>query len=224
MSISLATNVTVVAPRYVPGLPDEHAAFRAAIASPIASPPLVRHRRTRRDRVAIVIPDITRPLPSRSAAALAAARRSRTFPTIASSSSTAPARTAPTPRRSCRQWSARTCSHATASSITTRTIRPRSPSAGIGQDGQPVLLNRDYVEADRRIVLGFIEPHFMAGFSGGAKAVFPGSRGHRRDHALPRRAHDWRSEDHLGPAGGEPDAGADPPRRHAACRSTSAST
>ena len=37
-----------------------------------------------------------------------------------------------------------------------------------------MLLNRDYVEADRRIVLGFIEPHFMAGFSGGAKAVFPG--------------------------------------------------
>jgi nickel-dependent lactate racemase len=32
---------------------------------------------------------------------------------------------------------------------------------------------RDYVEADRRIVLGFIEPHFMAGFSGGYKGVFP---------------------------------------------------
>jgi nickel-dependent lactate racemase len=37
-----------------------------------------------------------------------------------------------------------------------------------------VFLNRDYLEADRRIVLGFIEPHFMAGFSGGCKAVFPG--------------------------------------------------
>ena len=32
---------------------------------------------------------------------------------------------------------------------------------------------RAYVEADRRIVLGFIEPHFMAGFSGGYKGVFP---------------------------------------------------
>jgi nickel-dependent lactate racemase len=29
------------------------------------------------------------------------------------------------------------------------------------------------VEADRRIVLGFVEPHFMAGFSGGLKGVFP---------------------------------------------------
>ncbi len=34
-------------------------------------------------------------------------------------------------------------------------------------------MNRQWVEADRRIVLGFIEPHFMAGFSGGYKGVFP---------------------------------------------------
>jgi nickel-dependent lactate racemase len=35
-------------------------------------------------------------------------------------------------------------------------------------------MNRDYIAADRRIVLGFIEPHFMAGFSGGYKGIFPG--------------------------------------------------
>jgi hypothetical protein len=34
-------------------------------------------------------------------------------------------------------------------------------------------MNREYVEADRRIVLGFIKPHFMAGFSGGYKGVIP---------------------------------------------------
>jgi nickel-dependent lactate racemase len=45
--------------------------------------------------------------------------------------------------------------------------------AGKGRDGGTVSLNREYVEADRRIVLGFIEPHFMAGFSGGYKGVFP---------------------------------------------------
>lgn len=45
--------------------------------------------------------------------------------------------------------------------------------AGKTPDGRTVLMNRDYVEADRRIVLGFIEPHFMAGFSGGYKGVFP---------------------------------------------------
>jgi nickel-dependent lactate racemase len=47
-------------------------------------------------------------------------------------------------------------------------------AAGTGIDGHPVLMNRAYVEADRRIVVGFVEPHFMAGFSGGYKAVFPG--------------------------------------------------
>ncbi len=36
-----------------------------------------------------------------------------------------------------------------------------------------LLLNRLYVEADKRIVLGFIEPHFFAGFSGGAKGIVP---------------------------------------------------
>lgn len=36
-----------------------------------------------------------------------------------------------------------------------------------------VSLNRHYVDADKRIVLGFIEPHFFAGFSGGAKGVIP---------------------------------------------------
>ena len=41
-------------------------------------------------------------------------------------------------------------------------------------DGVPVLLQREYVEADVRIVTGFVEPHFFAGFSGGPKAVCPG--------------------------------------------------
>jgi nickel-dependent lactate racemase len=41
-------------------------------------------------------------------------------------------------------------------------------------DGVPVLLDRRYVEADTRIVTGFVEPHFFAGFSGGPKAVCPG--------------------------------------------------
>ena len=47
-------------------------------------------------------------------------------------------------------------------------------SAGQSPMGYEVRLARDYVAADRRIILGFIEPHFMAGFSGGYKAVFPG--------------------------------------------------
>jgi lactate racemase len=40
--------------------------------------------------------------------------------------------------------------------------------------GNPVSINRYFVESDFRIITGLIEPHFMAGFSGGRKAVCPG--------------------------------------------------
>jgi len=40
-----------------------------------------------------------------------------------------------------------------------------------------VLLDKVYTRADKRIVLGFVEPHFFAGFSGGAKGVVPGVAG-----------------------------------------------
>ncbi len=43
--------------------------------------------------------------------------------------------------------------------------------------GCDVYLNKDYVESDFRIVTGFIEPHFFAGFSGGPKGIMPGIAG-----------------------------------------------
>ena len=43
--------------------------------------------------------------------------------------------------------------------------------------GHPVRINRTYMEADVKILTGFIEPHFFAGFSGGPKAVLPSLAG-----------------------------------------------
>ncbi len=40
--------------------------------------------------------------------------------------------------------------------------------------GVPVWIDRRYVEADLKIATGLIEPHFMAGFSGGRKLICPG--------------------------------------------------
>jgi nickel-dependent lactate racemase len=58
---------------------------------------------------------------------------------------------------------------------------PENPAAlvqvGCTREGKPALLNRHLVEADVRIVTGFIEPHFFAGFSGGPKGVMPGVAG-----------------------------------------------
>lgn len=48
---------------------------------------------------------------------------------------------------------------------------------GETRDGAPALINRHAIEADWRIVTGFIEPHFFAGFSGGPKGIMPGVAG-----------------------------------------------
>ena len=53
----------MVEPRFVPGLPDEAAGFRESVRNPIGAQPLARLVKAR-DRVAVVIPDLTRPLPS----------------------------------------------------------------------------------------------------------------------------------------------------------------
>ena len=40
--------------------------------------------------------------------------------------------------------------------------------------GTPIIIDKTFLESDFRIITGLIEPHFMAGFSGGRKAVCPG--------------------------------------------------
>ena len=40
--------------------------------------------------------------------------------------------------------------------------------------GTRVRLDRRFVEADLRMVVGLVEPHFMAGYSGGRKLIMPG--------------------------------------------------
>ncbi|MCA9174520.1 MAG: nickel-dependent lactate racemase [Planctomycetales bacterium] len=45
---------------------------------------------------------------------------------------------------------------------------------GVSPRGVPIWIDRRYVEADLKIATGLIEPHFMAGFSGGRKLICPG--------------------------------------------------
>ena len=42
----------------------------------------------------------------------------------------------------------------------------------------PLGLNRHFVEADLKLVTGLVEPHFMAGYSGGRKVIAPGIAHH----------------------------------------------
>jgi nickel-dependent lactate racemase len=164
--------VTVLQPRYVPGLADERAAFLEAVARPMSASPLAEIIRAT-DRVAVVIPDLTRPLPSDRLlpwlfAALPhvpAAHFVIVNGTGSHRANTADELSAMVGRDIAQRY--RVVNH-------DAHARDTLARAGVGEDGEEVWLNREYLEADRRIVLGFIEPHFMAGFSGGYKAVFPG--------------------------------------------------
>jgi nickel-dependent lactate racemase len=166
-----AENVTVVTPRFVEGLADEAAAFREAVRKPIGARPL-REMVRASDRVAIVIPDITRPLPT-----------DRLLPWLFAELDHVPAaqltivngtgsHRGNTPEELAAMVGPEVAARYRVVNHTAHDPATLLP-AGIAADGQPVLLNRDYVLADRRIVLGFVEPHFMAGFSGGYKGIFP---------------------------------------------------
>ncbi len=45
---------------------------------------------------------------------------------------------------------------------------------GMTRSGNDIWVHREYLACDVRILTGFIEPHFFAGFSGGGKACVPG--------------------------------------------------
>jgi nickel-dependent lactate racemase len=47
-------------------------------------------------------------------------------------------------------------------------------AVGTTRQGIPVALDRRFLEADIRIAVGLVEPHFMAGWSGGRKLALPG--------------------------------------------------
>ena len=166
-----SSNVTTLAPRFIPGLSDEAAAFRESVRAPINSKPL-RELIGANDRVAVVIPDITRPLPSdrllRWLIAELDAVRAENFVIVNGTGS----HRVNTPAEL-----ASMVGEEIASRYRIVNHNSHDPAtlalAGKTADGRDLFFNREYVEADKRIVMGFIEPHFMAGFSGGYKGVFP---------------------------------------------------
>ena len=166
-----SSNITVLTPKFVPGLSDEAAEFRRAVRAPIGSSPL-RDSVGASERVAVVIPDITRPLPS-----------DRLLPWLFEELGHVPdgnftiVNGTGSHRANTEDELVRMLGREVLDRYRVVNHSAHDPStlaeAGKTADGRTVYFNRNYVEADRRIVLGFIEPHFMAGFSGGYKGIFP---------------------------------------------------
>jgi len=175
VSLPDAAQATVLEPRHVPGLPDEDAALRAALRAPIDSPPL-RDLVSPNTSVAVVFSDLTRPQP-----------RERMLPLLLTEIGTVPAGriTLINGLGTHRPNSDVELREMLGDAILSRyrVVQHRATDAskvvcvGKTRSGRDAWVNREYVEADVRILTGFIEPHIFAGFSGGPKAVLPAVAG-----------------------------------------------
>jgi len=171
-SVEVPDGAEVIAPLDEPGLHDEAASVTAALRRPLAGPPL-HELASGATRIAVVFPDLTRPMPNRTVlppllAELARGGVPDDRITLLCATGTH------------RQATAAEMEELVGPEIVARyTIVDHDGTSedhlGVGTvDGTSVLLQREYVEADLRIITGFVEPHFFAGFSGGPKAVCPG--------------------------------------------------
>jgi len=165
-------NATVLRPRYVHGLPDEHTSFLESVRNPYHSLPL-RELISDDETLAIVIPDITRALPSDRLLTWLFEELPHVSPenvTIIVGTGTHRANTY---AELCQMVGPDIADRYQIVNHDSRNINTLI-KAGQSPYGYDVWYTSEYVLADRRILMGFIEPHFMAGFSGGYKAAFPG--------------------------------------------------
>ena len=166
---------TVIQPAHTPGLPDEQAAVHAALAAPAGTRPLREIVRPT-DRVCVVFTDITRATPN-----------DRLIPWLLEHLADLPGgnitllNSTGTHRPNTDAELRRLLSPAVVEGyrVLNHDCEKHDDLVRVGtmRDGSPALLNRHVVEADLRIVTGFIEPHFFAGFSGGPKGIMPGCAG-----------------------------------------------
>ncbi len=172
LAVEVPDDAVVVEPLQPMALADEAAAVRQALRSPLTGPALGERIRPD-DRVVVVFPDITRPMPNTTV-----------LPPLLDELEQAGAG----PDRVTLLCATGTHRQATPEEMTDLVgaevaaryrIHDHRADDGnhlpVGEvDGTPVLLDRHYVEADVRILTGFVEPHFFAGWSGGPKGTCPG--------------------------------------------------
>jgi nickel-dependent lactate racemase len=175
----------VVEPRYVHGLPDQLSAVGEALANPVKHAPLSTSVR-QGQRVAIVFSDITRATPY-----------PMVLPPLLQALSHIPDDHI---TFFCATGTHRPATEQELISILGKEVTQRfriiqnnasDPKqhqfAGTTSSGLPVWLNKEILAHDLKILTGFIEPHFFAGFSGGGKAIMPGMASLetvRQNHAI----------------------------------------
>jgi len=158
----------------LPKLAEPQVAVLQGLRAPIGTPPLRELARGRRDAV-VVISDLTRPVPNAVIlppilAELEASGLTRDNVTILVGTGLHRPNTDDELREMVgdevfgRGW--RIVSHMARDT-------EAQVYCGTTDRGTPVYIDRVYAEADVRILTGLIEPHLMAGYSGGRKAICP---------------------------------------------------
>jgi nickel-dependent lactate racemase len=155
-------------------LPDEDGAVREAIAQPIASSPLAEIAKGR-ESACIVISDITRPVPNKvilppMLETLEASDIPRDQITILIATGIHRPNNSEeleimVGRDIMERY--RIVNHFS-QKLETHTYLGRT------ENGTPVHIDKTYLESDLKVITGLIEPHLMAGYSGGRKAICPG--------------------------------------------------
>ncbi len=177
LCLDLPDDMDILRSRYFPGLENETAAIRAALLNPIGSEPLSTYIHPG-DRVVIVHTDITRATPNQ-----------RILPILLREIELAGIR-----REDITLLNA-LGTHRKQTDLENRALlgdyivehyrciqhdyNDQENLALIGKtrSGNPIRINKFYLDADIRILTGFIEPHFFAGFSGGPKGILPSIAG-----------------------------------------------
>ena len=172
---------TVIRKAALPKLADGRAAVLDALDNPVGAAPLSELARGR-DSACILICDITRPVPNHLflrpmiETMIAAGIPAERIDVLVATGLHRPNEGAELAELVGDPWVLDTVR------VTNHFARDEASLADLGQTptrGTPVQINRRFVEADLRIATGLVEPHFMAGWSGGRKVVAPGVAGHR---------------------------------------------
>ncbi len=149
-------------PRFPPGA-DQDQRVVAALDAPLGAPPLASLHGA---RVVIVIADRTRPTPSARLLPHLLARLTGRRPRILVASGNHSAHSS--------QQLAALIGDLDLPVEDHDHLASDLVSVGVTRRGTPIQLNRQYVEAEVRVIVGQVAFHPFAGYSGGAKLVVPG--------------------------------------------------
>jgi len=167
--------VTLIRKPVMPVLPDPLAAVRGALARPVGARPLIEEARGKKT-ACILICDVTRPVPN-------ALLLQPVIRELLEAGMPAAGITVLVATGLHRPNLGTELEELVGDPWVLRTVRVENHYArrdeehvdlGYTAKGTPVKLDRRFVQAEVKIVTGLVEPHFMAGYSGGRKVIAPG--------------------------------------------------